>query len=74
MKVKTLTSAMFLSESSIKSLKVYFGLFSESNVILNINSMNETSLLEQTLLEFIENNEEVNSFSYEDGKLSISLK
>ena len=65
---------MFLSESSVKSIKIYFGLFSESNVILNINSMNETSLLEQTLLEFIEDNEEVNSFSYEDGKLSISLK
>ena len=65
---------MFLSESSVKSIKIYFGLFSESNIILNIKSMNNISLLEQRLLEFIEDNEEVNSFSYKDGKLSISLK
>ena len=74
MKVKTLTRSTYLSENVVKSIKIYFGLFSEKNIILNIKNINEKSVLENSLLMFIENNEEVNSFSYENKTLSISLK
>ena len=64
---------MKLNENLVKQIKIHFGLFS-GNVILDIKDMNNISVSEKGLLMFIEDNEEVNSFSYEDGKLSISLK
>ena len=73
MKVKTLIKSRNLSKDLVKSIKIYFGI-SGNNLILNIKDINDISVLEKDLLIFIENNEEVNSFSYEDGKLSISLK
>ena len=74
MKVKTLTRAAALTENVIKSIEIYFGLFSESNLIIRINDINDITFLEENLLVFIEENEEVNSFSYENQTLSISIK
>ena len=73
MKVKTLIRSMTLNENAVKQVKIHFGIFS-GNVILDIKDMNNISVLEKGLLMFIEDNEEVNSFSYENGKLYISLK
>lgn len=73
MKVKTLTRAMTLNESVVKQLKINFGIFS-GNTILDIKDMDNISDSEERLLMFIENNEEVNSFSCENGLLSISIK
>ena len=66
MKVKTLTKSISLSENIVKSIKVYFGLFSEKNVILNIKDVDDMLFSEKDLLAFIEGNEQVNSFSYEN--------
>ena len=74
MKVKTLTRAAALTENITKSIEIYFGLFSESNLIVRINDINDITFLEENLLVFIEENEEVNSFSYENKTLSISIK
>lgn len=73
MKVKTLTRAMTLNESVVKQLKINFGIFS-GNTILDIKDMDNISDSEERLLMFIENNEEVNSFSCENGLLLISIK
>lgn len=73
MKVKTLTRAMTLNESVVKQLKIHFGIFS-GNTILDIKDMDNISDSEKKLLMFIENNEEVDSFSCENGLLSISIK
>lgn len=64
---------MALSEDVVKQIKINFGIFS-GNTILDIKNMDNVSDLEEYLLMFIEDNEEVNSFSYENGLLSISLK
>lgn len=74
MKVKTLTKSISLSENIVKSIKIYFGLFSEKNIILNIKDVDDMLFLEKDLLAFIEGNEQVNSFSYENQTLSISIK
>lgn len=73
MKVKTLTRSMALNENIVEQIKIHFGIFS-GNTILYIKDMDNVSNLEEDLLMFIEDNEEVNSFSYENGLLSISLK
>jgi len=73
LKVKTLTRSMALNENIVEQIKIYFGIFS-GNAILDIKDMDNISDLEEDLLMFIEDNEEVNSFSYENGLLSISLK
>lgn len=74
MKVKTLTRAMTLNESVVKSIKIYFGMFSETNIILNIKDTNDIPVSEKRLLVFIEDNEQVNSFLYEDETLVISIR
>ena len=74
MKVKTLTKSISSNENSLKSIKVYFGLQLDRNIILNIKDVNNMLFSEKDLLDFIENNEEVNSFSYENQTLSISIK
>ena len=74
MKVKTLIKTVALTENIIKSIEIYFGLFSESNLIMKINDINDITFSEINLLIFIGENEEVNSFSYENQTLSISIK
>lgn len=64
---------MTLNESVVKQLKINFGIFS-GNTILDIKDMDNISDSEERLLMFIENNEEVNSFSCENGLLLISIK
>jgi hypothetical protein len=64
---------MALNENIVEQIKIHFGIFS-GNTILYIKDMDNVSNLEEDLLMFIEDNEEVNSFSYENGLLSISLK
>ena len=74
MKVKTLIKSMSLSENGIKSIEIYFGLYLERNIILNIKDIKDISFSEKDLLVFIEENEKVNAFSYENQHLSISIK
>ena len=74
MKVKTLIIGMSLTENVVKSIKIYFGMFSETNIILNVKNMNDITFSEMKLLNFISDNEEVNSFLYEDETLLISIK
>ena len=74
MKVKTLIKSVSSNENSLKSIEVYFGLQLDRNIILNIKDINNMLFSEKDLLDFIENNEEVNSFSYENQTLSISIK
>ena len=64
---------MALNENIVEQIKIYFGILS-GNAILDIKDMDNISDLEEDLLMFIEDNEEVNSFSYENGLFSISLK
>ena len=49
-------------------------MFSETNIILNVKNMNDITFSEMKLLNFISDNEEVNSFLYEDETLLISIK
>ena len=74
MKVKTLIIGMSLTENVVKSIKIYFGMFSETNIILNVKNMDDITFSKKNLLNFISDNEEVNSFLHEDETLLISIK
>ena len=74
MKVKTLIKSVSLNDKGLKSIEVHFGLHLDRNIILNIKDVNNMLFTEKDLLTFIENNEEVNAFSYENQHLSISIK
>ena len=63
-----------VNNSDIKTLKIYYGYFSESNLILNIKDIVNATKQEGNLLLYIEENEEVNSFVIDENTLSVSLK
>ena len=65
---------MSLSENGLKAIEIHFGLHLDRNIILDIKDVNDMSFLEKDLLVFIEENEKVNAFSYENKHLSISIK
>ena len=65
---------MSLNKNSLKSIEIHFGLHLDRNIILNIKDIDDVTFLEKDLLIFIEDNEEVNAFSYENNHLSISIK
>lgn len=74
MKFKTLSTAVMVNNSDIKTLKIYYGYFAESNLILNIKDIVNATKQEGNLLLYIEENEEVNSFVIDENTLSVSLK
>ena len=63
-----------VNNSDIKTLKINYGYFAESNLILNIKDIVNATKQEGNLLLYIEENEEVNSFVIDENTLSVLLK
>ena len=74
MKFKTLSTAVIVNNSNIKTLKIYYNSFFECNLILNIKDIVNATKQEGNLLVYIEENEEVKSFIIEENTLSVLLK
>ena len=74
MKFKTLSMAMMIDDINIKSLKVYYGYFAESKLLLDIKDIANATKKEGNLVLHIEENEEVKTFIIDENTLSILLK